>query len=74
MRHSSDSLKKLPPKNCNERIERLLTKLENAAKITTDFREAIRQLRSLDDFELISPNVAYNDDQIKRALIVSHSV
>lgn len=60
-----------PPKDCNQRIERLLTKLENASK-STDFEEAARELRYIEEFELISDNYYYNDDQIKRALIVSN--
>ena len=72
-RRSSDFMNEPPPKDCNERIERLLARLESAAK-STDFKEAHRQLRYLDEFELISGNYSYKDDQIKRALIVSYSL
>ena len=57
-----------PPKDNNERVERLLTKLENASK-TTNMEEMTRELRYLEEFDLQS--AAYNEDQIKRLFSVS---
>ena len=57
-----------PPKDNNERVERLLTKLENASK-TKDMEEMTRELRYLDEFDLHT--AAYSEDQIKRTFLVS---
>ena len=58
-----------PPKDNNERVERLLTKLERASQLA-DMEELSRELRYLEEFDLFSS--AYNDDQIKRTFLVSH--
>lgn len=60
--------KEAPPKDNNERVERLLTKLENASRLT-DMEEMSRELRYLDEFDLHT--AAYNEDQIKRTFLVS---
>lgn len=51
--------KEAPPKDNNERVERLLTKLENASRLT-DMEEMSRELRYLDEFDLHT--AAYNED------------
>ena len=45
------SMAEAPPKDNNERVERLLTKLENASK-TKNMEEMTRELRYLDEFDL----------------------
>ena len=62
------SMAEAPPKDNNERVERLLTKLENASK-TKDMEEMTRELRYLDEFDLHT--AAYSEDQIKRTFLVS---
>jgi hypothetical protein len=50
-----------PPKDSSERVERLLIKLEIASK-TENIEEAARELRYLEEFELISEHVKYSED------------
>ena len=60
--------KEAPPRDNNERIERLLVKLERAAQ-TSDMELMSHELRYLSEFDLHLNS--YSDDQIKRAFIVS---
>ena len=48
-----------PPKDSNERVERLLIKLENAARMN-DMEEITRELRYLHEFDLMTSH--YNED------------
>ena len=57
---SSKAATEAPPKNSDERVERLLAKLE-AASHMTDIEELTRELKYLDDFDLLCH---YSDDQI----------
>ena len=60
--------KEAPPKDNNERVSRLLLKLENASYMN-DMEELSNELRYLQEFDLHT--AAYNEDQIKRTFLVS---
>lgn len=53
------------PKSNNERVKRLLDKLEQAAQLS-DFEERAKVLNYLDEFNLFIQNDAYTDDDLKR--------
>ena len=57
---SSKAISEAPPKNSDERVERLLAKLESASHMN-DIEELTRELKYLEDFDLL---VYYSDDQI----------
>lgn len=60
-----DEEEETPPKDNNERVERLLSKLEQCCKLLKVDKTV--DLRFLDDFDL---HTGYKEDQIKRIFVV----
>jgi hypothetical protein len=58
------------PKTNQERVNRLLEKLEKAAYLN-DVQERAKVLRYLDDFNLNIQNNAYSSDDLSRIFYVS---
>ena len=58
------------PKSNNERVKRLLDKLEQAASLNC-FEERAKVLNYIDEFNLFIQNDAYTEDDLKRIFYVS---